>query len=131
MWSYRKTGLCCGRSGKTDDDLSEVIQNEFGMTKRHADFLARQETKLIKSKIIKDRAINTGHTRYVWQTAGDQRVRDTHRVLNGKIFDFNYPINDESYRNVFGIGFDSGGHNTYNYDRGVGRTIRPVLSSEK
>ena len=77
--------------GYTQADLSEVIQNEFGMTKRHADFLARQETKLIKSKIIKDRAVNTGHTRYIWQTAGDQRVRDTHRALNGKIFDFNNP----------------------------------------
>ena len=41
--------------------------------------------------MIKDRAVNTGHTRYIWQTAGDQRVRDTHRVLNGKIFDFNNP----------------------------------------
>lgn len=77
--------------GYTQDDLSAIIQDEFGMTKRHADFLARQETKLIKSKIIKDRAINTGHTRYIWQTAGDQRVRDTHRILNGKIFDFNNP----------------------------------------
>ena len=77
--------------GYTQADLAKVIETEFGMTKRHADFLARQETKLIKSKIIKDRAIDTGHTRYVWQTAGDQRVRDTHRVLNGKIFDFNNP----------------------------------------
>ncbi len=77
--------------GYTQDDLSQVIQNEFGMTKRHAEFVARQETKLIKSKIIKDRAINTGHTRYIWQTAGDQRVRDTHRILNGKVFDFNNP----------------------------------------
>lgn len=77
--------------GYTQDDLAQVIETEFGMTQRHAEFLARQETKIIKSKIIRDRAVNLGHTRYIWQTAGDQRVRDTHRVLNGKIFDFNNP----------------------------------------
>ena len=82
--------------GYTHHNLSEYIQKEFGETKRHADFVARQETKLIKSKIIKDRATNTGHTKYIWQTAGDIRVRDTHRILNGKVFDFsNPPIIDE------------------------------------
>lgn len=77
--------------GYTQADLAKVIETEFGMTQRHAEFVARQETKIIKSKIIKDRALNTGHTKYVWQTAGDQRVRDTHRILNGKVFDFNNP----------------------------------------
>ena len=119
--------------GYTQDDLSQVIQNEFGMTKRHADFLARQETKLIKSKMIKDRAVNTGHTRYIWQTAGDQRVRDTHRALNGKIFDFNNPPIIDELGNRGNPGED---YNCYSYDTEVYTErgfalIKDVMQGEK
>ena len=119
--------------GYTQADLSQVIQSEFGMTKRRADFLARQETKLIKSKIIKDRAVNTGHTRYIWQTAGDQRVRDTHRALNGKIFDFNNPPIIDELGNRGNPGED---YNCYSYDTEVYTErgfalIKDVMQGEK
>ena len=119
--------------GYTQADLSQVIQSEFGMTKRRADFLARQETKLIKSKMIKDRAVNTGHTRYIWQTAGDQRVRDTHRALNGKIFDFNNPPIIDELGNRGNPGED---YNCYSYDTEVYTErgfalIKDVMQGEK
>ena len=119
--------------GYTQDDLSQVIQDEFGMTKRHADFLARQETKLIKSKIIKDRAINTGHTRYIWQTAGDQRVRDTHRVLNGKIFDFNNPpiIDELGNRGNPGEDYNCYSNDTEVYTERGFVLIKDVMQGEK
>ena len=119
--------------GYTQDDLSQVIQNEFGMTKRHADFLARQETKLIKSKIIKDRAINTGHTRYIWQTAGDQRVRDLHRELNRNVYDFNNPPIIDEFGNR---GNPGDAYNCYSYDTEVYTErgfvlIKDVMQGEK
>lgn len=77
--------------GYTQRDLAKYIEKEFGETKRHAKFLARQETRLIKAQIIKDRALSLGHTKYIWQTAGDQKVRDCHRELNKNVYDFNAP----------------------------------------
>lgn len=119
--------------GYTQDDLAQVIETEFGMTKRHADFLARQETKIIKSKIIKDRAINTGRTRYIWQTAGDQRVRDLHRELNRNVYDFNNPpIIDEHGTH----GNPGDAYNCYSYDTEVYTErgfvlIKDVMQGEK
>lgn len=77
--------------GILPQDLAKFLEKEFGESKRHAEFLARQEIKIIKSKIIKDRALRTGHSKYIWRTAGDERVRSLHKELNGKHCDFNTP----------------------------------------
>ena len=86
--------------GITSRGLAEIIQKEFDMTKRHAEFIARQETRIIKSKIIRDRALRTGHSRYIWRTAHDDRVRDMHARLDGEVCDFNNPpiINNQGDR---------------------------------
>ena len=86
--------------GITSRGLAEILQKEFDMTKRHAEFVARQETRIIKSKIIRDRALRTGHSRYIWRTAHDDRVRDMHARLDGEVCDFNNPpiINNQGDR---------------------------------
>lgn len=86
--------------GITSRGLAEIIQKEFDMTKRHAEFIARQETRIIKSKIIRDRALRTGHSRYIWRTAHDDRVREMHARLDGEVCDFNNPpiINNQGDR---------------------------------
>lgn len=77
--------------GYRQEDIAEVLVKEFGETERHAMFLARQEAMLIKSKMVKDRALDLGYTEYVWQTVMDKRARDKHKEHNGKTFSFLSP----------------------------------------
>lgn len=82
--------------GLRQEEIAEALIKEFGMTERHALFLARQEAKLIKAKIARDRALKLGYTDYIWQTNIDGRERPLHRALNGQRCSFlSPPIIDE------------------------------------
>lgn len=85
--------------GYTTESLTEMLEKEYGMTRRHAKFVAEQEARIVKSKIIKDRALSLGHNAYIWQTAHDKRVRKLHQELNGKKYYFNAPPIIDEYGN--------------------------------
>jgi len=79
------------------DYMRDAIMKEMKITKNKADFLARQESSLYASGYRRERYLAADVTRYKWKTAGDVRVRDDHKVLNGKIFSFGQPpITDRS-----------------------------------
>ena len=54
--------------------------------KNHAKFLARNQVQNYNSITTKIRAQNLGITEAVWETAGDERVRPSHRDRDGKTF---------------------------------------------
>lgn len=79
------------------DRLKDVIKQRYGVTANKAKFLARQETSLFMSKYRKERFGQAGVTSYRWSTAHDERVRDSHKRLDGRIFTYDDPpITDRS-----------------------------------
>lgn len=74
--------------GGRTDRLAKIIEAEFGVSKRKAEFLADQETGLLVSKYRKEKYVGMGITEYTWSTSHDSRVRQSHRVLDGKRFSF-------------------------------------------
>ena len=70
-------------SGARLDKLSRMIEAQFGVAKRKANFLASQETSLLTAKFRMERAKNAGSTSYVWYCRHDNRVRPGHQALNG------------------------------------------------
>lgn len=74
-------------SGRTDR-LAKIIEAEFGVTRRKAEFLADQETGLLVSKYRAAKYGQLGITEYIWSTSRDSRVRPTHARLEGKRFAF-------------------------------------------
>lgn len=79
------------------DNLKDMIQQRYGVTGRKAKFLARQETALFMSKYREQRFSQAGVTTYKWSTAHDERVRDDHKRLNGRVFSYDQPpITDRS-----------------------------------
>lgn len=78
-------------SGQRAQNLIKLIQDNYGSSKNKAKFLARQETSLLMSKFREQRYSSVGVTKYRWKTSNDSRVRDRHRELNGKIFEFSNP----------------------------------------
>lgn len=73
------------------DRLTEVIRHRYGVTANKAKFLARQETSLFMSKYRQARFTEAGVKRYRWSTAHDERVRSSHRALNGQVFSYDQP----------------------------------------
>lgn len=74
--------------GGRTDRLAKIIEAEFGVSKRKAEFLADQETGLLVSKYRKEKYVGMGITEYTWSTSHDSRVRHSHRLLDGKRFSF-------------------------------------------
>lgn len=74
--------------GGRTDRLAKIIEAEYGVTQRKAEFLADQETGLLVSKYRAAKYGELGIKEYTWSTSHDARVRPTHRRLEGKRFSF-------------------------------------------
>lgn len=82
--------------GLTLKDLRSVIANSVGIDERYAQFLAVDQVAKLNCDIAKQQQTSIGVKRYKWSTSKDARVRKSHRVLHGKIFEWdNPPIVDE------------------------------------
>lgn len=95
--SLRETVEANAMEGFRFDKLTEQIRHRYGVTANKARFLARQETSLFMSKYRQERFTQSGVKRYEWSTANDERVRDSHKRLNRRVFFYSDPpITDRS-----------------------------------
>lgn len=78
-------------AGGRGDSIVKLLQHNYGVSQRKAEFLARQETALLMSKFQETRYADIGVRRYRWSGANDARERPDHRELNNKIFSFDDP----------------------------------------
>lgn len=81
--------------GARAESLVSEIQKNFGVSQRKAKFLASQETRLITGDFTKERYKSVGVTKYRWSTSNDARVRQEHRELHGKVFQWDEAVIDE------------------------------------
>lgn len=89
--TLRKDVEANATEGYRFDKLIETIRHRYGVSANKAKFLARQETSLFMSKYRKARFGQAGVRRYKWSTAHDERVRDSHKRLNGQVFSYDSP----------------------------------------
>ena len=73
------------------DRLAQLIEAQFGVSKRRAAFIAENETSLAVAKFREARYKEIGVTSYIWSTSHDERVRHDHQLLEGKTFDWSSP----------------------------------------
>jgi SPP1 gp7 family putative phage head morphogenesis protein len=73
------------QEGSSYESIADNIEKSFGITRRHAKLIARDQTTKLNGSLTKLRQQEVGITTYRWQTSGDERVRADHRVLDGKI----------------------------------------------
>lgn len=66
-------------------------------TQKRAKLIARDQTQKLNAAITQSRQEALGIEEYEWQTSGDERVRDTHRRKNGKIFRWDDPPADTGH----------------------------------
>lgn len=82
----RKEVSANAASGARYDDLVERIESRYRVSKAKATQIAYQETSNFLAKHRRARFGEAGVVEYFWSTAGDGRVRDDHKDLNGKRF---------------------------------------------
>lgn len=82
--------------GKSSKTIQEYIAKEFGVSQRHAKFLARNESAIATTSYLSAKYQEEGFTHFKWVTNIDGRERPSHKKLNGEICSFdNPPIIDE------------------------------------
>jgi SPP1 gp7 family putative phage head morphogenesis protein len=65
--------------------VADQIQSSFGVSRRHAKLIARDQTVKLNASLTKLRQEDLGIEHYEWQTSGDERVRASHRMMDGLI----------------------------------------------
>lgn len=73
------------QSGERSTNIITQIMGEFGITERHAKFIARDQTSKINGDLSKIRAESLGSKTYTWSGSMDERERDSHRSMQGKL----------------------------------------------
>lgn len=78
-------------SGKPVTAISKDIQSRYQVSKSKARLIARDQIGKLNGDIEKYQQTDAGIRKYQWRTAGDSRVRDSHRRLDKKIFSWDDP----------------------------------------
>ncbi len=84
---YTANSLRAMTLGESIDSVLEQYDGLVEKRKNHARFTARNQVSNFNSIMNKTRAQKLGIQKAVWLTSNDERVRECHRVRNGKEFD--------------------------------------------
>ncbi len=79
------------RAGKKNTEIAENIRKISRQSKNRTKLIARDQTAKFYSSLQENRMKDAGIDRYRWSTAADERVRASHRRLNGRFYSFNKP----------------------------------------
>lgn len=79
------------RNGKTTTQIVKEIQKEYGDSRGHARFIARDQISKLNSQITQKQQRDAGVSEYEWSDSGDSRVRSGHHRLNGHRFRWDDP----------------------------------------
>jgi SPP1 gp7 family putative phage head morphogenesis protein len=74
------------RIEQTVPTLRKALQEDFGVADRRARLIARDQTAKLNSDLNRIRQEQAGVTSYSWLTSRDERVRERHRKLDGKVY---------------------------------------------
>lgn len=73
-------------AGNSVTTLRKALQEDFGVSDRRAKLIARDQTAKLNSDLNRRRQEQAGVTSYTWTTSRDERVRERHRQLDGKVY---------------------------------------------
>jgi SPP1 gp7 family putative phage head morphogenesis protein len=79
------------RDGRLHKDIVKDIRARTAMEKRRAQLIARNAPLQYSGALTRHHQISAGIKQYYWQTSHDERVRESHRGRDGKIFDWDGP----------------------------------------
>ena len=72
--------------GNSIEKIEEELKKSEEIGENRARLIARDQTSKFNGQLTQLRQQELGITSYIWTTSKDERVRSTHRVLDGKTF---------------------------------------------
>lgn len=86
-------------AGGDKKELAESLSRHYGVTRRRAAFIARDQNDKATNVISLTRNIEAGYTHGVWQhVAGRKSSRESHVHMNGKTFDLKKGVYDSTVK---------------------------------
>jgi SPP1 gp7 family putative phage head morphogenesis protein len=80
------------RKGLRHEEIAAMLRSEpFNATKNQAALIARDQVSKLNGQLTELRQKKAGISRYIWRTAGDERVRDSHKALDGQTIFWDSP----------------------------------------
>lgn len=79
------------QGGASTSSLVAQLQERYSVTRSRATLIARDQVGKLNGEITMQRQTSVGVTRYRWTTSHDERVRPSHRALDGKVFEWANP----------------------------------------
>ena len=86
---FEKLGDAVGKNmeaGMRFENLAKEIERIGDVTESRAKLIARDQTSKMNGAFNQARQTSLGIERYIWQTSGDERVRDDHAKNDGDTF---------------------------------------------
>jgi len=71
--------------------LAHDLRERFEVSNSRAELIARDQTLKLNGQINRHRQLSVGVEEYIWDTSGDERVRESHAVLDGRKFSWHAP----------------------------------------
>jgi len=72
-------------------DIEQYIDPDVGGIANRAKLIARDQIAKLNSQVTQERQKNLGISKYIWRTSLDERVRDSHRELEGTVHSWDDP----------------------------------------
>lgn len=81
-----------GKSIKeTKDDIYDILDDRIDVSDSRIELIARDQVAKLNGQLTRERQEDAGVERYIWRTVGDERVRDSHVLVDGHEFDWSNP----------------------------------------
>ena len=77
--------------GRRPEDIAKDIQERYKISEYNARRIAKDQSNKFFGQLNSIRQKSMGVDKFVWRTAGDERVREEHEELDGKVFAWNDP----------------------------------------
>lgn len=77
--------------GTRVEDIEDLIDDRFDSMGANAELIARDQVGKLNGQLTEMSQTDLGVSKYVWRTAGDDRVRSAHAAHEGQIFSWDDP----------------------------------------
>ena len=85
------------QQGLRAEDIEDEIEERFDVSESRARLIARDQVNKLNGQITMLRQTDLGVEKYIWRTSLDERVRDSHREKEGKVFRWDDPPEDTGH----------------------------------
>lgn len=87
IFNYTQNVIRLMSAGKSLDTLYEEVENISGKNDYKSKLVARNELKTFNQQLSDKKALNSGVTKAIWRTVGDERTRPCHKQRDGIKYD--------------------------------------------